>query len=339
MEDVLDLERRGQYAEALDALNTLMIREPGTPGRWTFCAYLRCMAMRPGDAEAIRQAERELELANVVPADPFTTGVRGIVAFRKGLYDQAITHISRAIAQNCDSLDFRMFRGISHFQRGEFEPAIADFEQAVRQAPECVPAYRYLASCHGNLGHGALALGNMHQALKLSPQDDSLRIECVEHAISLGKYDSALADLDQLITGHPDWTYSYVVRGIVRWVGGKDLGLVQSDVERALALETRDWSFHALRAVLDYRQAKYARALGDAARCSLVLTHTKFAVRWYLETLPGGHGRFFLGFFWRYRGGADPGQRREDPHDLEHKLVDLGLKALWGASGTPAAVN
>jgi hypothetical protein len=333
------LERKGRYAEALVALEPLVEREPDRPHFRSFRAYLRCMAMRHDDAVAIRLAEQDLEIANRNLGDPFTTGVRGIVAFRKRQYDQAITHLTVAIERNCDSPDFRMFRGISYTQLGDLEHAIADFEQAVHKAPGCVPAYRFLASCHGALGHHALALKQFRKGLELAPGDDSLRIECIEYALSFGQLDSALADLDRLIADHPDWPHSYLVRGIVRWVGGKDLKLVRSDLDLALARETRDWSFYALRAVLNYRQAEYARALGDALRCSLVLTRTKFAVRWHVETYASGHGRFFIGLFWRYNGGAARPGGADDPHDLQHRLVDLGLKTLWGAAGSPVDVN
>jgi tetratricopeptide (TPR) repeat protein len=232
-----------------------------------------------------------------------------------------------------------MFRGVSHYQRGEFKPAIADFEQAVHKDLTIYEGYRFLAACHIALDDWERAQGDFEQAMKLRPGDDKLRIEFIETALSLRKFETALISLDRLITAHPDWPHSYLVRSIVRWLGGKDLQLARADLDRAIVLEPRDWSFHMIRAVLNYRRAEYAGALGDLGRCSLVLCHTKFAVRWHVEQWPGGHGRFFIGLFWRYQGGASQARRNKDAQDLEHKLVDLGLRALWGSTRPPAEIN
>ena len=161
-----------------------------------------------------------------------------------------------------------------------------------------------------------------------------LRKARLELALDLGKYDIALAELDQLATDLPSSSPGcYLLRSIIFWVAGKDLGLARADIiGEHIQRDPREWALYAYRTLLDFKQTRYAMALNDIARCALALNCTEFAISWKLENLDDETQRFRIGIVWRpdleKRGPA----KSADSVDLKHKLVDLGLKAVWGSS-------
>ena len=121
-----------------------------------------------------------------------------------------------------------------------------------------------------------------------------------------------------------------MLRGLVRWIDGKDLALAKADIDRAIDLEPREWTFLALRAAFQCKRTEYARTLGDLARCCLVLRRTNFEFWWKLEPSGDGQGQFSFAVFWHPEG---EGHRPDDgakPADLDHRLTELGIKTLWG---------
>ncbi len=128
---------------------------------------------------------------------------------------------------------------------------------------------------------------------------------------------------------HPEVAWYYTFRGLVRWIDGKNMAAAKADLDRAVELDPREWSFHACRSVLQYRQTEYARCLGSMVRCGLALRRTEFKYSWKLEYEGNGHGHFGVAVYWDCEGSDQKPDDGARPGDPDHRFVDMGLKALW----------
>jgi hypothetical protein len=165
--------------------------------------------------------------------------------------------------------------------------------------------------------------------LRLDPENPELVFDRLTVASGLNKSEASLEDLDRLVARHPDHAWALCTRGLIRWLAGKDLALVKADVDRAAKLYPREWLFQAFGAVLDFKRAEYAKALGDAGRCYLALRRSEFEYWWSIENTRDGDGRFVLGLSWQFEGKERTEKKEAKPADLDHKFAELGLKALW----------
>ena len=119
---------------------------------------------------------------------------------------------------------------------------------------------------------------------------------------------------------------------MVRGLAGKDLNLVKEDLDRAIALYPQEWAFHALRALIDFKQAAYARALGDACLSYLYLHRTEFDPAWCFEYVNDDNERrvtWYAGITWHPAGERRDERKAARPPDLTHNFAATGLKALW----------
>jgi tetratricopeptide (TPR) repeat protein len=191
-------------------------------------------------------------------------------------------------------------------------------------------AYEYLGFCHAQLGEWKRALEDMDRSLKLRPRDTKFRFSRLMAALNHEQYDIALADLKLLAAQRPDSSFAFLyLRSIILWATGKDLALVKADLDRAIELEPREWTMHAFRAFLNYKQTRYATALRDLVLSGLALNHEKFSIFWMYEKLEDGKERFFLGVHWKIKDWNPQTKKAAEAQDLEHRLADLGLKVLW----------
>ena len=219
------------------------------------------------------------------------------------------------------------------------EAAIVDLNRVIRRDPTFYEAFRYRSFCHAEMGMGNLALDDLENAVRLRPQVVEARWAGIELAVNYGRYDAVLTDLDWLARIHPDCAWVIFFRGVTRCIDGKDMAAAAADINRAVEIEPREWCFQACRAVLQYRRTEYAKALGSMVRCGLALRRTEFKYWWNLEDEGDGHGRWVVGVSWNCEGADQKPDKAAKPADLDHKLVDMCLKALWPAWLNSVRVN
>jgi len=329
-----------RYQAALEDFDFVLSREPGRNELYPRRAFVRAMLADYEDVKGLRAAELDLERPRAANSDEATIrAARGVIASKRMDHAKAIVDLSWAVDHQYDIAPIRLCRGSAYAFLEDFPRAIADLEHVIQQEPSCVPVYLLLASCHAQTGKAEQALVDYANALKLQPENFEVLFDRISLALNIGKPEVALADLDCLADLHPDQPWTFFVRALVRWIDGKDIVLVKADADRAVELDPREWSFHAVRAAVDWKRAEYAKALGEMGRFALTLRRTEFKFSWEMERYGNGHGKFSLGVFWSYEGEDQKPNDGAKPADLDHKFADLGLKALWASGLSCFRVN
>jgi tetratricopeptide (TPR) repeat protein len=184
---------------------------------------------------------------------------------------------------------------------GHDAAGLADFQRAAALDPGCFEAQRSLSMALSEAGRGAEALAAAERALRLQPDHPrawfargrahlvlqegpeaerafgrSLELEpgLVEARVnrglvrsSLGHYDAALADIDQVIAANPKDDQAYGARALVlfRRKLKADLVSAEAAIDQALTLKPRSAQHLVLRAWIRGSRGNIAGARGDAA--------------------------------------------------------------------------
>lgn len=319
-----------RYEEALGAFDYVIDKEPDRRELYPRRAFVRAMLAEPDDAERLKASERDLERSGDQGLDQaIARAARGIIAAKRGDHRRARVELTWSLEHGFDDLGVRLFRALSRSRLAEFREAIADLELLVKSEPTMADAFVLLAACHAGAGKPELALADYARALKIEP--DNFEVVCDRLCVSLaiGKAKASLDDLDRLVARHPGAPYALGIRGLIRWVAGNDLKQVRADFDDAIKVCPKDFILRALRAVVEFKQADYARALGDAGRFCLALRRTRFEYWWYIEPKAIGHGRIGAGVNWHSEGWVEHKKKHTKPTDLDHRFAEVGLKALW----------
>ncbi len=328
------------YQDALEDYDFVLSKEPGREELYARRAFLRAMLAGFNDVARLKAAEHDLQQSPGQNGDDLLLrATRGMISIKREDYGHAIGDLSWALEHGLSHAGIRYYRALARFWSGEFLPAIADLEQVTKEQPTFFRAFCMLGDCRVRTGKAEQALGDYANALKLQPDNFEILCDHISTALEINKYEVALADLDRLVALHPDFAWCYALRGLLHWLEGKDGALVRADIDRAAELDPQEWSFHACRAALQYQHAQYAKALGSLGRTGLVLRRTEFKPWWDLVRFGNGHGYIRLGVSWSYEGSDHNPNDGAKPADLEHKLADLGIKALWASGMSCLRVN
>jgi Tfp pilus assembly protein PilF len=328
--EAMTLMEQKKYGQAWKPLNAAIEAEPEYKDLYPIRALLRCILMKQGDTNALAWAEYDVTRGNFHPGHGFTDGVEGSIALRRRQYELAVDRFSWAIDHDADLHVFRLERAYSFLKLKKWKQAISDLDRVVQHDATSYKAYEYLGFCHAQLGEWKRALEDMDRSLKLRPRDTKFRFSRLMAALNHEQYDIALADLKLLAAQRPDSSFAFLyLRSIILWATGKDLALVKADLDRAIELEPREWTMHAFRAILNYKQTRYATALGDLALCGLALNHERFSIYWKYAQLEDGEGQFFLVIYWKITDRTGQPKKAAEAQDLEQRLTNLGMKMLW----------
>jgi tetratricopeptide (TPR) repeat protein len=328
---------RGYFAPALEDIDLVLRKNPARNWLYGLRAFLRCMTADTDDDEATKEAEDDVKKRlERSPLDPLARGVRGMIAERKGNYEQAIAELSWSIDHEADCGELRFFRGRAHVALEQFAQAIPDFEYCtragVRDPAMAAAAYGFLARCHAGTGNVKQALADYQKAVDLVPDDAGARWARMQFALENRAIDVALADLDRLVTQDPDEALLVFLRGLIHLLARNDLDRARADLDLSIELAPRSPLGYTARTIVDYRRKDYAQALGD-----LVLTC--MSMRFYRLRFSCGidhRKRFFRAAVWFEWADGQPEEKKgQRIPDLEHKLVDLGLRTLWERAVAP----
>jgi tetratricopeptide (TPR) repeat protein len=95
------------------------------------------------------------------------------------------------VAGGCGSAEQYLQKGKRAADSGNQSEAVLDFRKAIQKNSQYVEAFRELANSQTKLGDLAGALASRERALELKPDDDSLRAEVAEAALTLYLADSS----------------------------------------------------------------------------------------------------------------------------------------------------
>jgi tetratricopeptide (TPR) repeat protein len=122
---------------------------------------------------------------------------------------------------------------------------------------------------YASLGQIASALADFNQAIALKPNDWAARLNRGFALGALGKFPDAIRDYDVAISVRPNDANAYNARFFARGQLGTRLDLAVADCDRALQLATagpglyRDSEVYNTRALVHFRQGKYAESIAD----------------------------------------------------------------------------
>ena len=163
------------------------------------------IAVQHYDAGCLNPAAQVcLEILQRHPHDAHALHLLGAIAYRKGLYRQAIDLIREAITQNRHVPQFHNTLGATLRAIGELQEAVAAYEQAIAlDSKYCL--------AHMNMGNALMSQGQFPAAVEKYNHAISLDPTCVEiynsMAVALqyqGEYEAAMEKCRQALTLRPD---------------------------------------------------------------------------------------------------------------------------------------
>lgn len=155
----------GDYAAAEKELLRACELAPNDPHTESLLGWALMLAEKYDDAL--------MWLQKVLMAEPHNTLARvnvGYVCLRKGIYGEAIEHLSRAIHENTDrkaTLYGHFYMGLVYLEREMFVDAQAFFRTTLELGPNFIEAFYELGraySMSGNIEEAKKAWGDGHKA-------------------------------------------------------------------------------------------------------------------------------------------------------------------------------
>jgi len=179
----------------------------------------------------------ELDIAAIRGADADEVGaVRASILLDAGRAQAALQELDRVIARRPEAYALRFERGRVLLALGRTEDAAREFGRAIAGMPEPQPEHviarrdALLA-----LGRREEAVAALDEGMKRVGRVASLQLPAVDLEVELGRYDAALARLDELLmhgAANPIWVAR---RGEILARAGKTAA-ARAEYQRALAL-------------------------------------------------------------------------------------------------------
>ena len=119
-----------------------------------------------------------------------------------GRLDSAIADYSKAIELNSDDASLYAARGFVYLKKGDKDGAVADFSKAIEMKPDAA-YYEARAYLYDGEGDTEKEIGDVTRLITFKPSDTSLVLRRADLYMKLKRYDEALADYEQVLTGDP----------------------------------------------------------------------------------------------------------------------------------------
>jgi tetratricopeptide (TPR) repeat protein len=324
----------GRYSEALSDLDFVIQQVPDSYRAYAQRGHVRFRLLKPDidDAAfkpALADITRALELKS---DDPLSRLVRGMIAARRGNYDQAITDLSWAIEHDYDWGDARYSRGRSFAIKGETDRAIADFTEALKQYPKSDFVYTRRAQLYTEKQDFDHALADFDQVVRLQPDRAQGYLQRTTLLLLKGDNVRALADIEKVIRILPESAVAHFMHAIALYLVEPKSDRALAEIDKVIDLDSQVIVYPAFRCFLNGKKTRYGPVFKDLALCAAVLAQSRLRYhvtgdqkqsRFQVNAGLMAHDRCTLGFF----GGIDFKREnfflgvgfRDDSKDLEHK--------------------
>ena len=135
----------------------------------------------------------------------------GVIFFKKGQYQNAITAFSKLIELAPDHADAFKNRGVSYMKQGKFDLAIKDFETAIKLFPELKGLYSNFGVAWYHKKEYAKAIKNYNLELEMAPENHLAYFNRALCLAALDKNNQALEDLEKTLNLKPNfyWALCY----------------------------------------------------------------------------------------------------------------------------------
>ena len=183
-------------------------------------------------AEAETLAKRIL---SVSPNNHDATFLLGIIAGKRGQYDESSYLITSAIQSNPQNSAYHFNLGLVLQSGGRLEEAVVAYEQATRLKPKFVEAHYQLGTVLEDLGRLGPALSSYDRAIKYKPQNAALHKNRAIILWKLGRQEESLAVCERVTKLSPGDAGGYYNLGNALYGMGRLVAAV-SAFDRAIQL-------------------------------------------------------------------------------------------------------
>lgn len=147
----------------------------------------------------------------------------------------AIADLTQLIGAEPANAQAYYHRGTAYERANELDKAMEDYRRATRLQPSFASAYEALGRVLARKDPEA-ALAELGKAIEVEPRSSVLRSRAILY-LSLGRFEPALRDLDQVIANDGSDSIAYLDRGVAEEQLG-NLEMALADYSRSIELET-----------------------------------------------------------------------------------------------------
>lgn len=218
--------KKGDTAGVLADYNRIIELAPSAPGVEVVYHNRSMMRLQSKDIDGALD-----DLNKAVSINPKVAEIyngRAIARLQKGDSDGALADYEKAIELKPSLPSALTGRGYFRYHKKDFAGALSDFDKAIEVYPNYADTYVRRGIVRGLMGDVQAAIADIKKGslLKASSISDS----------ALGNFISPFIELNQYITQHPGDARAYEVRGILRFLQGKETDGV-NDFGKSLELE------------------------------------------------------------------------------------------------------
>jgi tetratricopeptide (TPR) repeat protein len=164
---------------------------------------------------------------------------RGRALITRGLLEEAITELDRAIELEPDNVEIYATRGFAYIALGQIQRGIADYDRAIELESDNPILYNDRGFAYAELGRYEQAVADYDKAIELDPDYDNVDYAYNNRGFaygSLGKYEQAFRDFERAIALNPDNAWVYFNRALIFIGMGHSTDAIP-DLELSLQLE------------------------------------------------------------------------------------------------------
>ena len=186
---------------------------------------------------------------------------RGVVYYKLGRYDKAISDYTRAIELNPKKDNTYINRGDCYGKLGRYKEAIPDYTKAIELNSKNANVYKIRGLCYGMIERYSEAISDYTRAIDLG--EDSASLYEVRGYVygKIGEYGNAISDYTRAIKREPDNAFLYTSRAVA-YVGEKKYNKALKDFTKAISIDPKDGNYY-IRGKLYSDLERYDEAIAD----------------------------------------------------------------------------
>jgi tetratricopeptide (TPR) repeat protein len=242
----LHLESKSSYVtEQQDLLNKIVALTSGIQADPSASSLYLQRAETFQNLEAYQQAIEDYTKA--MGLDSKSTDLRFLRASAYAelkQYDKAIADYTESIKQSPDGAAAFVNRGLCYKDLKQYDDALADFEIAVAHNPDDLTAIDNLGSMYSTLGDHEMALARFEQSFRFNDDADRYLNRGMEY-LALGNYEKANADFDSALSRSPNSTSAKYQHAKALYKLGK-FGSAVTELNQCLSYQPFDADTYAL---------------------------------------------------------------------------------------------
>lgn len=273
-----ELISKGEYAEAIPMLNTLLNVDSTIHEAW----FLRGVA-RYYQGDMIGAQKDFHRCLKVNPLFSQAYQYNAMVFEQMGQTDQAIENIKKAIELRPNSAQYLFTYGVILFQQERYADALSAFNQVIRIDERIPDAWLNRGATKLMLTDSTGALNDYTTAINLNPFSANPYVRRGSLYAQQKKYPLAINDLNMAISIDSLLPQAYFTRALIHYYQ-KQLNQSLIDLNKVLQLDSRNTLALFNRAIINYEIGNQERAIDDLTRLASIIP-TNVLVHYYLASI------------------------------------------------------